>query len=173
MRIIAAALAVLALSTQQPLNAQAPTKVRLADLRHLPGTWVLDLTKSGLGEADAEQRIVTLGAAWLRMDIHRKAASQPVSLIYNLDGGANVNAYGSGEAVTKLTRDGDDILLEAVITVNKQAVTLTERVPLVPGLDLPVDVMLRVEHGYQGVAPSGVSTPPNTSNARKFFQKQR
>ena len=172
MRIIAAALVVFAVSTHQ-LHAQAPAKTTLNDLRHLPGTWVLDLAKSGLSEADAEQRTVTLGAAWMRMDIQRKAAAQPVSLIFNLDGAPNVNAYGSGEAVTKLTRDGDDILLEAVFTVNKQAVTLTERVPLVPGLDLPVDVMLRVEHGYQGVAPAGVTTPPNTSNARKFFQKQR
>jgi hypothetical protein len=49
----------------------------------------------------------------------------------------------------------------------------TERVPLVPGLSLPVDAMLRVEHGYEDVAPSGGRTSPNTSSARKIFQKQR
>ena len=155
------------------LSAQTPAKVSLADLRYLPGTWVLNLARSGLSEAEAEQRVMTVGAAWLRVDIHRKSSNQPVSLIYNLDGASNVNAFGSGEAITKLTRDGDDLVLNTVFTVNNQAVTLTERVPLVPGLDLPVDAMVRVEHGYQGVAASGTKTPPNTSQARKIFEKQR
>ena len=171
MRIMTMALVVLTLSTHN-LSGQTPGKVSLADLRYLPGVWVLDLGSSGLPETDAEQRTITLGATWLRVDIQRKSSAQPISLIYNLDGASNINAYGSGEAVTRLTRAGDDILLETVLTVNKQAVTLTERVPLVPGLNLPVEVMLRVEHGYEGVAPSGSKTPPNTSSARKIFRKQ-
>lgn len=109
----------------------------------------------------------------MRLDIQRKGSTQPISLFYNLDGASNINAYGSGEAITRLTRVGGDILLETVFTVNKQAVTLTERVPLVPGLNLPVDVMLRVEHGYEGVAPSGSRRSPNSSSARKIFQRQR
>jgi hypothetical protein len=172
MRIVSLALVVLALSTHN-LSGQIPAKLSLADLRYLQGVWVLDLERSGLTGADAEQRTMTLGASWLRLDIQRKGSTQPISLIYNLDGASNINAYGSGEAITRLTRAGGDILLETVFTVNKQAVTLTERVPLVPGLNLPVDAMLRVEHGYEGVAPSGSRTSPNTSSARKIFQKQR
>jgi hypothetical protein len=106
------------------------------------------------------------------MDLHRPVDAPATSLIYNLDGSTNVNAFGSSTAVTKLTRDGEYVVLETVFSVNSQAVTLHERVPLVPGLDLPIEVMLRVEHGYQGVAPTGVTTSPNISTSTKFFRKQ-
>ncbi len=56
-----------------------------------------------------------------------------------------------------------------MLSVNNHAVTVIERVPLVPGLDLPIDVTLRVEHGYQGVAPAGARTPPNASTVKKIF----
>jgi len=153
-------------------GAQAPGKVSLTDVRAWPGTWILDIARSGLTAADAERRVVTLGPAWVRIDIYRAADAQPVALIYNLDGSANVNPFGSGAAVTKMTRDGDHVVLESVFTVNNQAVTLNERVPLVPGLDLPVEVMLRVEHGYQGVAPAGIRTPPNVSSVTKIYRKE-
>jgi hypothetical protein len=146
--------------------------VSLTDLRFLEGSWQLDVARSGLTESDAERRVVTVGPAWLRMDLHRPKDAQPTALIYKLDGTTNVNAYGSSTAVTKLTRDGEYILLETVLSVNNQAVTLNERVPLVPGLNLPIEVTLRVEHGYQGVAPAGVRTPPNVSNVTKIFLKQ-
>jgi hypothetical protein len=154
------------------LRGQAPGKVSLDDVHYLEGTWVLDVGKSGLTDADAERRVVTLGPTWLRMDLVRPADAPATALIYNLDGSTNVNAFGSRAAVTKLTRDGEYIVLETVFTVNSQAVTLRERVPLVPGLDLPVEVMLRVEHGYQGVAPAGAKTSPNVSTATKIFRKQ-
>jgi hypothetical protein len=154
-----------------PVFAQAPQKVSASEVRALEGTWVLDVARSGLTEAEAERRVMSLGPAWLRIDLHRARDKRPVSLIYNLDGSTNVNAFGDGTAVTKLTREGDVIVLETVFTVSKQAVTLRERVPLVPGLNLPVESMLRVEHGYQGVPTSGVRTPPNVSNLTKIFHK--
>ena len=154
------------------LRGQTPAKVSFTDLRFLEGSWALDVERSGLTESDAERRVVTLGPAWLRVDLHRPKDTQPTALIYKLDGTTNVNAYGSSTAVTKLTRDGEHIVLEAVLSVNNQAVTLIERVPLVPGLNLPIDVTLRVEHGYQGVAPAGVRTPPNVSSVTKIFLKQ-
>lgn len=154
------------------LGGQAPGKVSLTDVRAWQGTWVLDVMASGVGEADAERKVMTLGPTWVRIDTHRTADAQPVALIYNLDGSPNVNPFGAGVAVTKLTRDGDAVMLETVFTVNNQAVTLNERVPLVPGLDLPVEVMLRVEHGYQGVAPAGVRIPPNVSSVTKIYRKE-
>ena len=172
MRNVCAALIVLTTMFSPALRGQTPGKVSSTDLRFLEGSWVLDIARSGLTQAEAERRVMTLGPAWLRVDLHRPKDVQPVALIYNLDGSANVNPYGAGTAVTKLTRDGEHIVLETVLTVNNQAVTLNERVPLVPGLDLPVDVTLRVEHGYQGVAPAGARTPPNVSNATKIFRKQ-
>ena len=172
MRIICATLIVFSTLLTPALRGQAPTKVSLDTIRALEGTWVLDIAKSGLTAADAERRVVTLGPAWLRMDLHRPADEPAMALIYNLDGSTNVNAFGSSTAVTKLTRDGESVVLETVFSVNAQAVTLHERVPRVPGLDLPIDVMLRVEHGYQGVAPTGSKTSPNVSNVTKFFRKE-
>ena len=171
MRSIWTAVLVMTLFSPAAL-AQSPTKVSLNDLRAWQGTWVLDVARSGLTEADAERRAVTFGPAWVRIDVHRGEKSQPIALIYNLDGSPNVNPFGEGAAVTKLTRDGDYVVLETVFSVNTQAVTLHERVPLVPGLDLPIDATLRVEHGYQGVAPAGDRTPPNVSNIKKIFRKQ-
>ena len=172
MRVICATLIVFSTLFTAALRGQAPTKVSLDAVRALEGAWVLDIGKSGLTDADAERRVVTLGPTWLRMDLHRPADAPATALIYNLDGSTNVNAYGSRTAVTKLTRDGEYVLLETVFTVSSQAVTLHERVPLVPGLDLPIEVMLRVEHGYQGVAPAGAKTSPNVSTATKIFRKQ-
>ena len=171
MRTICATLIVLS-TLSGAMRGQALAKVSLDDVRALAGAWVLDIGKSGLTDADAERRVVTLGPTWLRMDLHRPTDAPATALIYNLDGTTNVNAYGSSTAVTKLTRDGEYVVLETVFSVNSQAVTLHERVPLIPGLDLPIQVMLRVEHGYQGVAPTGSKTSPNVSNVTKFFRKQ-
>ena len=173
MRIISATLIVLSTLCAASLRGQASGKVSPEDVRALAGAWVLDIGKSGLTDADAERRVVTLGPTWLRMDLHRPTDAPATTFIYNFDGTTNVNAFGASTAVTKLTRDGEYVVLETVFSVNSQAVTLHERVPLVPGLDLPVDVMLRVEHGYQGVAPTGSKTSPNVSNVTKFFRKER
>ena len=172
MRIICAALMSLLVAVSAAPHAQTPGKVSAADLHLWEGSWVLDVARSGLTPAEAERRVMTVGPTWLRVDLHRPRDEQPAALIYNLDGSANVNAFGSSTAVTKLSRDGEYVVLETVFTVNNQAVTMNERVPLVPGLDLPVEVMLRVEHGYQGVAPAGARTPPNVSNVTKIFLRQ-
>ena len=173
MRTMCAAIIVLAMLFSPAVQGQTPGKVTTADVRALEGEWVLDVMRSGLTEADAERRVVTVGPTFLRIDLHRPKDERPTALIYNLDGSANINAFGSSTAETKLARDGESIVLETVFTVSKQALTLRERVPLVPGLDLPIEVMLRVEHGYQGVTPSGGSkTPPNVSNVTKIFRKQ-
>jgi hypothetical protein len=173
MQLHRAALIGLALLVPAVAAAQAPGKVTLADLKVLEGTWILDVEKSGLTQAETERRVMSSGPAWLRVDLHRAADAQPVALIYNLDGSSNVNAFGAGTAITKLAREGEQIVLDTVFTVNNQAVTLHERVPLVPGLNLPIETMLRVEHGYQGVPTAGVRTPPNISNVKKIFTKQQ
>ena len=172
MRTICLTLIVVSTLFVAAVPGQAPGKVSPDEVRPLAGAWALDIGKSGLTAADAERRVMTVGPTWLRMDLHRPADAPATAFIYNLDGTTNVNAFGSSTAVTKLTRDGEYVLLETVFSVNNQAVTLHERVPRVPGLDLPIEVMLRVEHGYQGVAPAGSKASPNVSNVTKFFRKQ-
>ena len=36
---------------------------------------------------------------------------------------------------------------------------------------MAIEVMVRVEHGYQG-APSSLESPPNASKATRVFKKQ-
>jgi hypothetical protein len=178
MRRMCAVVVVLAtLSLPAVVGSQGQRTLSAADLVALEGTWVLDVVRSRLTASDDERRVIKLGPTWLRLDIYRPTSPQPIALIYNLDGSDNVNAFGSDTAVTKLRREGERMLLETIFTVNNQPVTAQELMPLVPsGLDLPVEVILRVEHGYQGVAPPGASagtrTPPNVSNGIKIFQKQ-
>jgi hypothetical protein len=42
--------------------------------------------------------------------------------------------------------------------------------PTPPGAELAIEVMVRVEHGYQG-APSSLESPPNAAKAIKIFRK--
>jgi hypothetical protein len=175
-RLCAAALILAILVTPSP-TVQAQNRLLPADLAGLEGTWVLDIARSGLTPADAEQRVIKTGPTWLRLDIQRASSASPIALIYNLDGSQNINAFGSETAVTRLNRQGEQVVLETVFTVNSQAVTVHELLPLVPtGFDLTVEVALRVEHGYQGVALPGQSRgaqpPPNVSNGTKIFRKQ-
>lgn len=177
MRPVYAAVVVLTTLFSTVLGSQGQVRLIPSDLTSLEGAWVLDVTSSGLTPADAERRVMSVGPTWLRVDIIHTPPAQPFALIYNLDGSANVNPFGPDTAVTRLTREGDTLRLETVYTVNKQAVTMYELVPFVPrGSDLTIESVLRVEHGYQGVAPSGPGggsrTPPNVSNAKKIFRKE-
>ncbi len=177
MRRFCAAVVVLTTSFSWGAASQGQSRLAPADLASLEGTWVLDVMDSGLTPADAERRVMVVGPTWLRLDITHPAPAQPFTLIYNLDGSENVNAFGTDTAVTKLIREADNIRLETVFTLNKQAVTMYEVMPLASkGSDLTVEAMLRVEHGYQGVAPAGFGagsrTPPNVSNAKKIFRKE-
>jgi hypothetical protein len=178
-RIYAAGLLLVTFFTLSLAGAQQNKQNRLsaADLAGLEGTWVLDVARSGLTPADAEKRVMKTGPSWVRLDIERSPAAPPIALIYNLDGSQNVNAFGPDTAVTRLSRDGDRVVFETEFTISSQAVTLRETVPLVPaGFDLTVDVVLRVEHGYQGVAlpgpARGTQTAPNVSSGMKIFRKQ-
>lgn len=94
MRTTCAALIVFATLFSPALRTQTPAAVSPTDVRALEGEWVLDVMRSGLTEAEAERRVVTVGPTWLRMDLHRPRDERPTALIYNLDGSANVNALG-------------------------------------------------------------------------------
>jgi len=173
MRIIyvAATVATL-LSSAVAGRTQLP--ITRADVAAFEGTWILDGVRSGLGDAIAERRLITAGPTSMTVDIHRAEDAYPVSLIYNFDGSSTMNAFGAGTAESKLTREAEGLLLQTVFTVRNQPITVHELLPARPdGEDLAIAVMLRVEHGYQGVAPAGGRTPPNVSKATKFFHRQR
>jgi hypothetical protein len=150
---------------------QAP--VTRADVAAFEGTWVLDVERSGLTSAQAERRVITTGTNWMRIELHRSRDAYPVALIYNFDGSSTVNPFGGGTAESKLVREGEGFLLHTVFTVRDQPITVHELLPSRPdGAELVIDMMLRVEHGYQGVAPAAGRTPPNVAKAMKFFQRQ-
>ena len=170
MRIIYAALVVATLLSSS-VDARAQSPVSSADVAVYEGTWVLDVVRSG--QAVAEQRVITAGPTSMQVDIHRAQDARPISLIYNFDGSPTSNAFGEGTAVSRLTRDPNGLLLQTVFTVRNHPITVHELLPMYPdGSELAIAVMLRVEHGYQGVAPAGARTPPNISKGTKIFQKQ-
>lgn len=171
MRIICTVAIVTTLFGSAPVS-QAQSPLSRTDVAAFEGTWVLDAERSGLSDV-AERRVITSGATAMRVDIHRVEDAYPISLVYNFDGSTTANAFGGGTAVSKVSREDDGLLLQTVFTVRNQPITVHELLPMQPdGEELAIDVMLRVEHGYQGVAPAAGRTPPNVSKATKFFHRQ-
>ena len=171
---LAAAVVVAALCVTSAGRAQSP--ISEADVAAFQGTWVLDPVRSGLTEAGAERRVITADATSMRVHVYRPRDSRPFTLVYNLDGSPTTNPFGEGSAVSRLRREGPGLLTETVYTVKDQPVTVREllpplRSPTPPGADMAIEVMVRVEHGYQG-APSSLESPANASKAIKVFQKQ-
>jgi hypothetical protein len=172
MRITLAVVAAAWLGFAVTGEAQAPTPITQADVAAFEGTWVLDVARSGPG-TDAERRVITTDGSAMRIEVHRAEDAYPITLRYNFDGSPTTNAFGSGTAVSKLVREGHGLLLYTVFTVREQPITVHEVLPSRPdGTELVVDVMLRVEHGYQGTAPASGRTPPNVAKAKRFYQKQ-
>jgi hypothetical protein len=173
MRITLALVSAVLLGFTGSAQAQAPSPVSRADVAAFEGTWVLDVARTDPG-GEAERRVISTDATSMRIEIHRAEDAYPITLVYNFDGSPTTNAFGSGTAVSKLVREGNGLLLDTVFTVREQPITVHELLPARPdGSDLVVDVMLRVEHGYQGTAPASGRTPPNVAKARRFYQKQR
>ena len=139
------------------------------DVAPLVGTWTLDAVKSGA--SDPERRIITLGPGWIRVELHRAGDDRPPALIYNLDGSQNVNPFGSGTATTELRREQQEIVTLTVFTVNERPVTVQERLRITADGDMTAAVIVRVEHGYQGVLPALEKRASNVSETLKYFRK--
>ena len=146
------------------------TELKASDLASFVGTWTLDSEKSGT--RDPERRIISTGAGWLRVELHRPGDAQPPVLIYNLDGSRNVNSFGAATATTEVRRDGDDIITLTVFNIRDRPVTVEERLRLSPAGELAVAVLVRVEHGYGGVQPALEKRAPNVSEGSKVFRKE-
>lgn len=151
---------------------QAPSPLSAADAAPFQGSWVLDLMRSGLADTAAERRVVTTEATAMRIEIHRPRDTRPFTLIYNFDGSPTTTPFGDGNAVSRLRREGAGLLTETVYTVNERPVTVREVLSVPAGNELAVEVMVRVEHGYQVVTPTLDSAAPNAAKTTKLFQKQ-
>jgi hypothetical protein len=173
MRARFAAAVVLAVVWCSASEGQAPPAVSAADVAALQGTWVLDLERSGLTESSAERRVISNDATSMRVDVHRARDARPFTLVYKFDGSANTTPFGDGTAVSSLRREGTGFLTETVYTVNERPVTVREVLPsALHGSELAIEVMVRVEHGYEVVTPTLDSGAPNAAKAIKYFQKQ-
>jgi hypothetical protein len=154
------------------LTAHAQPSLSSTDVAGLQGTWILDVARSGIPEA--ERRVITVGPTWVRVEIYRDSDDHPPTLIYNLDGSATVNPFGTASATGKLRREGDALLTETIYDIKERPITVRELLRTTPdGSELSVEVSVRVEHGYQGVRPPLEKTPPNLSTAVMMFQKER
>jgi len=156
-----------------PSAGHTQTIASPADVAAFQGTWALDLVRSGLTEAAAERRVITSDSTAMRIEVFRTRDARPFFLVYNLDGSPTSNPFGDGSAVSKLRREGSGFLTETVYTVKDQPVTVREFFPPTPtGSEMAIEVMVRVEHGYQGVPPPLESGAPNAAKATKYFRKQ-
>ena len=151
---------------------QALPPISAADAAPFQGTWILDLMRSGLGDTAAERRVITVDATALRVEVHRPRDTRPFTLVYNFDGSPTTAPFGDGTAVSTLRREGAGLLTETVYTVKERPVTVREVLSVPAGDEMAVEVMVRVEHGYQVVTPTLDSAAPNAAKAIKFFQKQ-
>ena len=154
-------------------TGHAQLTLSVADVSSFQGTWLLDLSRSALSEADSERRVITTDATSMRIDVYRVQDAHPFTLIYQFDGSATVTPFGEGTAVSKLRREPQGLVTETVYAVKAQPITVQEFLPLGPdGAELTIQVVLRVEHGYQGVRTPLDRAPPNVAKATKVFLKQ-
>lgn len=173
MRILIVALTCVSTLLGSAAAGHGQTPVTEANVSAFAGTWVLDVARSGLPENDAERRVITTGPTSMRVDIHRAKDAHPISLIYKFDGTRNTSPFGAGTAESQLVREESGLVLRTVFTINNHPITVQELLPsAIDGKELPIVIMLRVEHGYQGVAAPGERKAPNASNAVKYFVKQ-
>ena len=153
------------------IGAHAQEGITAPELERYVGAWALDTVESGATEP--ERRVITLGPGWMRVEIHRPGDDHPPVLIYNLNGSPNVNPFGSGVATTELRRDRNGIVTVTVFTINDRPVTVQEHLQITSAGDMTVAVLLRVEHGYQGVPPTLEKRGANVSETSKYFRKTR
>jgi hypothetical protein len=151
--------------------ARAMNGLTRSDLEPFVGTWTLDASQSSA--ADPEWRQITLGDQSMRVEIHRPDDDRPPALVYNLDGTRRTNPFGAGSAVTEIRREQGDIVTSTVFTINERPVTVQERLKITAAGDLATVVIVRVEHGYQGVLPPLAIQPANVAQASKYFRRTR
>jgi len=143
----------------------------VADVEPLVGEWTLDAPKSGV--SDPERRVVTLADGGVRVEIHRPGDERPPVLIYLLDGSSKTTPFGAGTATTQIRRERGELITLAVITINDRPVTVEERLNVASSGELVAAVMLRVEHGYQGVPPPLERQAPNVSQNVRYFRRTK
>jgi hypothetical protein len=141
-----------------------------SDVAPLVGSWTLDTVKTS-GATEPERRVITAGRGWMRVEVYRPSDDRAPVLIYNLDGSRNVNPFGSATATTEIRRDGADLVTVTVFTVNDRPVTVQERLRINEEGELTAAVLLRIEHGYEGVLPALEKRPANVSESLKYFRK--
>jgi hypothetical protein len=151
------------------LGEQAPQPP--VDVSRLAGTWQLDT--SGNASAPAETRVITVSPEGLRIETHRPEDARPPVITYRFDGRDTVNAFGSGKATSRLTREGGAIVTETIYEIRNAPITVRETLSVNPAnTELTVVAVLRVEHGYEGPLAGGESKSPNVSNATMVFRRK-
>ena len=58
-----------------------------------------------------------------------------------------------------------------MFTVNERPVTVQERLQITPAGDMTAAVLVRVEHGYQGVLPPLETQAGNVAQTLKYFRR--
>ena len=138
----------------------------------LAGTW--DLDTRGAPSVPAERRIITVSPEAFHVEIVRVEDARPPRLTYRFDGQEAVAEFGSGKATARLVREPSAVVTETVYEINNSPITIRDILTVnADGTELTVTSTLRVEHGYQGPLPAGVSKSPNVSNSVVVFTRRQ
>src|SRR4030095_17229056 len=70
-------------------TAHAQSALTPTDVAGLQGTWILDVARSGIPQA--ERRVITTGPTWVRVEMYRAGDDHPPTLTYHLDGSDTLN----------------------------------------------------------------------------------
>jgi hypothetical protein len=163
--------AILLATVLGPSVSQAQSRLSAEEVIGFQGTWALDAEGSEPGPA--ESRVITVAGDGLAVAIHRRQDAPPVNLMYKFDGSESVSPFGQSTATSRLRLEGDKLLTVTVFIVSDAPVTVHELLHLnAERTELTVETMARVEHGYQGVRPSGDSKTPNVGTAVRVFKRK-
>ena len=151
------------------VGADAQKGLTAPDIAAFVGDWTLDLTKSGA--TDLERRIISHGPGWMRVEIHRPGDVRPPGPDIQTGRFAEREHIRVGTATTEIRRDRNDIVTVTVFTISDRPVTVQERLQITAAGDMTAAVLVRVEHGYQGVLPALEKQAPNVAETSNYFRK--
>ena len=166
MRFWRAVVCVFALGWCEGFAAQTPV--------NFSGTWKMDASRSESAAQGVPIGNVTVAITQSPGEVVIETTQDTtVQKIRYLPAGS-VIADGSNSVGT-FRWEGSELVTDAAIHINNQAVTVTERRRLNAAGEMIVDVTLAVQHGYSAGPTSAVRsrTPPNTSTGTNVFVKAR
>jgi hypothetical protein len=140
------------------------------------GTWVLDASRSESATQNEPIAPITLVVRQGPSDltIERQQGDSARTVRYRADGSETISSFGlEDRAVGRLRWDGAKLVTETVFQLRGIPLAQTETRSLSSdGREMTVETGLLILHGYEGVKPDEVVTPPNFSKGKDVYVRR-